>query len=263
MILLTAILRGVHEHAALLRASIGSPGNDHRLGGSEAPPTILSIYLGQALEKIVLDLIHERTENQEPTCQIDIGLSHLPSHTAEPSDRNRTSFFAFTGNKFEFGVVGAFASCAFPVATIHAIVAESLHLILDEIENECAEVKKPEEKFRKALPLLPKHLKRAQPILFSGNGYSEEWKKEAELRGLPNIPKSYQAYATLNDKKTIRVFRGILSEDELHSRYEILIEQYAKTVAIEAHLMIEFYPHPNSPRVACRSRSVGPLRLLL
>lgn len=241
MTLLTAVIRAVHSHAPLLRASIASPGNDHRLGGSEAPPTILSVYLGDALEKLVADLISDRIAEGELPRQIDLGLAHLPRHISDLSDRNRTSFFAFTGNKFEFRAVGSSASCSFPITVLNSIVAESLHLILDEMEPICAKAKGAEQKLKKALPVLRKHLQASQPVIFGGNGYSSEWEKEAEKRGLPNIRKSYHAYESLLNKNTVRVFDGILSEPELHSRYEILVEQYSKTVLIEAKLMIELF----------------------
>lgn len=239
--LLTAILRAVHEHAALLRASIASAGNDHRLGGSEAPPTILSVYLGEALEKVVDDLIHDkRTESLFRT--LDLGLMAIPRHELDASDRNRTSFFAFTGDKFEFRAVGASANCALPIAVINAIVADSLQLILDEIADVVRDQKlEGEALLSAALPVLRKHLKSAQPVLFSGNNYSVEWEKEAASRGLPNIQKSFHAFSQFIEKKSIRVFEGVLSEDELHSRYEVMVEQYAKTVNIEVNLMIEIF----------------------
>ncbi|MBS0625733.1 MAG: glutamine synthetase III [Verrucomicrobia bacterium] len=239
--LLTAVIRAVHHHATLLRATIASPGNDHRLGGSEAPPTILSVYLGESLEKLVSDFIHERIEPEKLPRQIDLGLSHLPRHTTDRSDRNRTSFFAFTGNKFEFRAVGASASCSFPIAALNAIVADSLHQILDEMEKAAASAKGADQKFKLCLPILRMTLLASQPVIFGGNGYSAEWEKEAEKRGLPNIRKSYHAYAAMLDKSTIRALTGVLSEHELHSRYEIQVEQYAKTVQIEANLMIELF----------------------
>ncbi len=239
--LLTAVLRAVHEHAALLRASIASAGNDHRLGGSEAPPTILSVYLGEALQRLVEELLHEK-KGEIKLKSIDLGLMAIPRHEADASDRNRTSFFAFTGNKFEFRAVGASAHCALPISVINAIVADSLQLILDEIADVVKDRKLGgEELFAAALPVLRKHLKAAQPVLFGGNNYSVEWEKEAESRGLPNIRRSFHAFAQFVDRKTIRVFEGILSEEELHSRYEVLVEQYAKTMNIEANLMIELF----------------------
>jgi glutamine synthetase len=239
--LLTATLRAVHEHSALLRASIASAGNDHRLGGAEAPPTILSVYLGEALEKIVEEIINGKKEALTLK-SIDLGLLALPRHDADPSDRNRTSFFAFTGNKFEFRAVGASAHCALPVTVINAIVADSLELILDEISSCIGDEKlSAEDTFEKALPVLQKHLKEAQKVVFSGNNYSALWEKEAEARGLPNIRKSFDAFSQFIQKKSVAVFESILSEMELHSRYEVLIEQYVKTMQIESELMIELF----------------------
>ncbi len=239
--LLTAILRAVHQHAALLRASIASIGNDHRLGGSEAPPTILSVYLGEALEKMIGEILHGKKETFSLR-SIELELFALPRLEADPSDRNRTSFFAFTGNKFEFRAVGASAHCAVPITVINAIVADSLELILDEIDPLITGPKMGQEEiFRAALPSLKKHLKEAQKVVFSGNNYSSEWEQEAQERGLPNISKSYYAFASWIDKKTISVFRGILSEKELHSRYEIFLEQYGKVMQIESALMIEMF----------------------
>jgi len=239
--LLTAILRAVHEHAALLRASIASAGNDHRLGGSEAPPTILSVYLGEALEKVVNDLIHDK-KSESVLRSLDLGLMAIPRHELDVSDRNRTSFFAFTGDKFEFRAVGASANCAMPITVINAIVADSLQLILDEIADAVGDRKlEGEALFASALPVLRKHLKAAEPVLFSGNNYSIEWEQEACARGLPNIQKSFHAFGQFVEKKSIRVFEGILNEDELHSRYEVMVERYAKTMNIEVNLMIEIF----------------------
>ncbi|MBX7067308.1 MAG: glutamine synthetase III [Parachlamydiales bacterium] len=239
--LLTAVMRAVHEHAALLRASIASAGNDHRLGGSEAPPTILSVYLGDALEKIVEEIIHGK-KGEASLRSIDLGLMALPRHEADTSDRNRTSFFAFTGNKFEFRAVGASAHCALPITIINAIVADSLELILDEIHAAVGDRKlSRDEMLEAALPVLRKHLKLSQKVAFSGNNYSAEWEKEAAERGLPNIRRSFHAFSQFVEKKTLSVFEGILSEEELHSRYEIFVEQYCKIMQIEAALMIELF----------------------
>lgn len=239
--LLTAVLRAVHEEAALLRASIGSAGNDRRLGGAEAPPTILSIYLGDELEAIINGMIHEKKE-AVTLHSIDLGLKTIPRYVVDASDRNRTSFFAFTGNKFEFRAVGASATCALPISVINAIVADSLELILDEIANAVGDRKlEGPALFQAALPVLKKHLTQSQSVLFSGNNYSHEWEEEAEKRGLPNIRKSYYAFQEFLDRKAIRAFEEILSEEELKSRYEIMVQQYAKTINIEANLMIELF----------------------
>lgn len=231
LILLTAILRAVHQHSGLLRATVASAGNDYRLGEAEAPPTILSVSLGDSLEKIVERLIQKKIPDKEVLRSIDLGLAHVPECVVDSSDRNRTSFFAFTGNKFEFRAVGAAAHPALPITTINAIVADSLELILDEIGDRVAD----------ALPVLRKHLKAASPVLFGGNGYSLEWEKEAKKRGLPNIRKSFHAFGQFLDKKSLRAFEGILSQKELEARSEILIEQYAKTMNIELNLIIDLF----------------------
>lgn len=239
--LLTAILRAVYEHAALLRASIATPGNDYRLGGSEAPPTILSVFLGDALENLIAEILHGKKEKLTLR-SIDLNLMALPRYDADFSDRNRTSFFAFTGNKFEFRAVGGPAHCAIPITVINAIVADSLELILDEISAAINDRKLSEEElFKTSLPILQKHLLKSQKVIFSGNNYSEDWEKEALERGLPNIRKGFDSLQQFIQKKTISVFEEILSEEELHSRYEILVEQYGKVMQIESEVMIELF----------------------
>lgn len=239
--LLTAILSAVKEGAGLLRASIGSLGNDRRLGGSEAPPTILSIFLGEVLEKIVEGLMHEKKEAISLS-SIDLGLKSIPKCLKDASDRNRTSFFAFTGNKFEFRAVGASASCALPITCINALVADSLELILDEIQDSIGDRDlEGHALFAQALPVLQMHLMASQPVFFSGNNYSSEWAKEAEERGLLNIKNSLIAFSQFLEKKAIRAFEGILSTEELQSRYEVMVQQYAKLLHIETNLMIELF----------------------
>lgn len=237
---LTAVIKAVHEHAALLRATIGSAGNDHRLGGSEAPPTILSIYLGEVLEQEVLSLI-EGKQIERKARKIDLKLPFLPHHLADLSDRNRTSFFAFTGNKFEFRAVGASAHSAHPICVMNAIFADSLELIVSEMRPLLERVEEPKMLFQAALPILKKHLKAALPILFGGDNYSAKWQEEAAQRSLPNIRKSVHAFAELKTKKCHKVFDQILTPEELESRYEIMVEQYVKTLTIEAKVMIEMF----------------------
>lgn len=248
--MVTAVLRAVHRHSALLRASIGSAGNDHRLGGSEAPPSILSVFLGETLEKYIQDVIHNQKVQSPEEHRIDLGIQWIPIHNADPTDRNRTSFFAFTGNKFEFRAVGASASCAFPIFILNAIVADSLNLILDEIKDHLGDKKINKEKlFEESLVVLRKHLKEAIPVVFNGNNYSEEWHLEAEKRGLPNIRNSLKAFSHLINKQSVRVLENILSEREIESRYEILVEQYAKTMNIETNVMIELFQTKILPSV--------------
>ena len=240
LVLLTAILRAVDQHAALLRASIGSAQNDWRIGGFEAPPSILSVYLGEPLENVVQQIIHGRKNTIESKRLIELNLSNiLPIH-ADDADRNRTSFFAFNHNRFEFRAVGASQNVAWPMSILNTIVADSLQLILDEIEDalsrQCGE-----ELLSAALPILRKHLKESENIIFSGDNYTPEWQQEAANRSLPNFSKSFHSFAVLRDPKTRRVFQGVLSTDELNGRQEILYEQYAKVMDIDCQLMIELF----------------------
>lgn len=243
LILITAILDAVHEHSALLRASIGSAANDFRLGGHEAPPAIMSIYLGEDLER-VLDNIEKTGSHTSAARKLsyDLGIPVTPEFTKENTDRNRTSPFAFTGNKFEFRAVGSSASPALPITVLNAIVAESLHKILDEAEASLGG-KAPGKKtvLEAVLPVLRKYLKASKNIRFAGDNYSEAWVKEAKRRGLPIITKSIEAFEALKSDKTIQAFKGILTTQELHSRYEILAQAYSNTVNIEANLMLDMF----------------------
>jgi glutamine synthetase len=245
--LLTSILRAVHEHAGLVRASIATAGNDHRLGVSEAPPSIFSVSLGEVLQKIIQEIIQEKPSSLHTAQKIDIGLEHFPAHDPDSSDRNRTSFFAFTGNKFEFRAVGASASCALPISILNAIVADSLELILDEIEGALKDRK--ECTLEIALPVLRKHLIAASPAFFEGNAYSSEWHGEAEKRGLLNIRRSFHSYDQFLKPKSIRVLDGVMSEKEIACRFKVFVEQYAKTMSIESNLMIEIFQTQILPAV--------------
>lgn len=244
LVLLTAILNGVHKHSALLRASIGSAANDFRLGGHEAPPAIISIYMGESLEK-VLDNIEKLGAHTSSGGRIsyNLGLSASADFTKDNTDRNRTSPFAFTGNKFEFRAVGSSASPAFPITVLNAIVAESLNAIMDEIEGHLGSNSNPSAKVlvEAVVPVLRKYLKHSRPIRFDGDNYSEEWKKEAKKRGLPIIEKAVDAFTALKENSTVKVFEGILTKEELISRYEIFTETYCHTVHIETKLMIEIF----------------------
>lgn len=242
LILITAILNAVHKHSALLRASIGSASNDFRLGGHEAPPAIISIYLGMELEAVLENIeekgSHIRTGTKN---KYDLGLPILPDMAKDNTDRNRTSPFAFTGNKFEFRAVGSSSSPALPVTILNAIVAESLNEILDEIEKklEPKSPPTPQTLIEAVMPVLRKYLKQSRSIRFHGDNYSEEWEKEAKRRGLPNIKKSVYAFESLKEEGTIKVFKDILTAAELESRYEILTERYSHTILIEARLLID------------------------
>jgi glutamine synthetase len=241
LVLLAAILRAVHEHSLLLRCCVASASNDWRLGGAEAPPSILSVDLGKALEECVERILHEHPKGNEVHRVLDLGLLHVVCDDPDQSDRNRTSFFAFTGNKFEFRAVGASQHTAWPICVINAIVSDSLHLILDEIENEIEKNSAQSDLLTASMPVLRKHFKAAQSIFFSGNNYAKEWEEEAQRRNLPNVKKSFHAYSVLRDPKTHRVFNEIYSKEELESRFDILVERYAKEVGIECSLMIDLF----------------------
>lgn len=245
LVLLTTIIHAVYKHAALLRASIGSASNDYRLGAHEAPPAIISVYLGGAIETM-LDNIEthgfHKNDNSKKS-RYDLGILELPDLAKDYTDRNRTSPFAFTGNKFEFRALGSSASAAMPVTVLNAIVAHSLNEILDEIEKNLAEKKsKSQESFIEcALPVIRKYLRVAKGVRFGGDNYSQAWVKEAKKRGLPNLEKSVDAFVAFVAKDTCEVFRGILTTEELQSRYEIYLDHYANTMNIEANLMIDLF----------------------
>ena len=258
LISLAAVLLAVHDHAGLLRASIASLGNEYRLGGSEAPPTILSVYLGEELENLIDHLIHEKESLTKVAREIHLGLSHLPPHVADASDRNRTSFFAFTGNKFEFRAVGSSSHPAFPVTILNAIVADRLNQIVDEMEKEVAgRVLNPKELFYLAIPFLKRYFTDSRAVLFGGNAYTEEWRQEAANRKLPNIPKSFHAFSELLKAKSLLVLQGIFSEDEVKSRYEVMVERYVKSFSIEAHLMIELFRTEILPAALADQKAKG------
>jgi glutamine synthetase len=244
LILITAILNAVYEHSALLRAAIGSAANDYRLGGHEAPPAIISVYLGNDLEG-VLDNIAEKGSHTRTGSNLkyDLGLVVVPELTKDNTDRNRTSPFAFTGNKFEFRAVGSSSSPALPITVLNAIVADSVNRILDEVEENLKNHKKPSkaELVEAVLPVIRKYLKHSKGVRFHGDNYSQAWVQEAKRRGLPNITKSVHAFEALVDKKTVAAFQGILQKNELQSRYEILTDIYINNIKIEAKLMIDMF----------------------
>jgi glutamine synthetase len=233
LVFLMATLKGVYKHAALLRASIASSGNDHRLGANEAPPAIITAFLGGALTR-VLDAIESgnlegaTTEKQV----ISLGVSKLPEVAKDNTDRNRTSPFAFTGNKFEFRAVASSASTATPMATLNAAVGEALSEIADAIETRAKKI----GDFDKAvMEVVREAVIETKPIRFEGNNYSQELVEEAEKRGLPNLHKTPEALAQLKTKQAHDLFVGsrVYREDELESRYHLEVERYIKDLEIE------------------------------
>lgn len=243
LILVTAILHAVHKHAALLRAAVGSASNDYRLGGHEAPPAIISVYLGHEMEQILENIEKKGSYNKTSAKDLyDLGLLVIPDLTKDNTDRNRTSPFAFTGNKFEFRAVGSSANTAFPMTVLNAVVAESINLMMDEIDSQLGAKKTSLEKLTEAaIPVIRKYLKISKPIRFSGDNYSEEWKKEASRRSLPNISKSYKAFEALKSASTVEAFQGILTKQELNSRYEIALETYSHVLNIETKVILDLF----------------------
>lgn len=238
LLVLACIMKAVDTHADLLRQSASDVGNDHRLGANEAPPAIISMFLGEQLDDVVKQLVETgEAAHLIEGGKLETGVSTLPDFEKDATDRNRTSPFAFTGNKFEFRTVGSADSIASPNTTLNAIVAEAFCEAADTLEREMAGGKE----FELAVhDLIKEYMGRHQRIIFNGDGYSEEWVKEAARRGLPNIKSMVEAAGTLTTDKAIRLFEkfGIFTRVELESREEILYETYAKTINIEALTMI-------------------------
>jgi glutamine synthetase len=235
LVFMTAVIRAVYKHADLLRVAIATAANDHRLGANEAPPAIISIFLGDMLTDIVEQIEAGGAKSVKTGGTLKIGADVLPPLPRDPGDRNRTSPFAFTGNKFEFRAVGSSQSIAGPNVVLNSIVAESLDYIATELEKSGKTGDALNAEIQK---LLQSILKECKPVLFNGDNYSEEWHKEAETRGLPNKKNSVDSLPDLISPKAVAMFSkyGVFSERELHSRYEILLENYKKTINIEGNL---------------------------
>lgn len=238
LVFLTAVIRAVDIHAKLLRASIAFAGNDHRLGANEAPPAIISIFLGETLTEIVESIISGKVGNGNKSGKsINLGVSTLPELPRDTSDRNRTSPFAFTGNKFEFRAAGASQSIAFPNTVLNTMVAESIDYIATKIE-ETIKSGKPQNEAVQAV--IKEVLSQHQRIIFNGDNYSEDWHKEAERRGLPNLHNTIEALPALAEPEAKKLFSkyNVLTEEELGSRYNIMLEAYCKTINIEVQLTL-------------------------
>ena len=232
---LCAIIKGIDEYADLLRISASSAGNDHRLGANEAPPAIISIFMGEELQG-VLDALEAGTSYKSESKVFEIGVDALPDFPKDSTDRNRTSPFAFTGNRFEFRMVGSSDNIGCPNSLLNAIVAGELSDIADKMEGI------PADKFDDELKsLLVSIIKDHKRIIFNGNGYSDEWVAEAEKRGLPNFRSTVDCVPHYADPKNIALLEkfGVLSEKEIKARMEVLLENYAKTINIEALTMID------------------------
>ena len=232
LLFLVAVIKAVDDYQELLRMSVASAGNDHRLGANEAPPAIMSVFVGDELEA-VLKSIEDGTDYHDKEKKLmSIGAVVLPHIPKDTTDRNRTSPFAFTGNKFEFRSLGSSASISGPNVVLNTIVAQSLREFADELEKA--------SDFDSALnDLIRREVKAHKRIIFNGNGYGEEWLEEAKKRGLSNIPSTVEAMETYRDPKTIELFKenGVYTETEINARYEIQLENYYKTINIEAQTL--------------------------
>jgi glutamine synthetase len=232
-----AVIRAVAKYPELLRVTVASAGNDHRLGANEAPPAIMSVFLGDQLQDVMDQLEAGALKSTKQGGTMEVGVSVLPKLPRDAGDRNRTSPFAFTGNKFEFRAVGSSFSIAGPNTVLNTIVAESIDFIATKLE---ADVKAGKALNKAIQDLLPGILKESKKVIFNGDGYSEEWHKEAERRGLPNLKSAVDAIPVIVRKDTIELFEKykVLSDKELQSRYAIYSEKYVKEVAIEANMMV-------------------------
>ena len=234
LLMLAAIMRAVDEHAGLLRVSAANPGNDHRLGAHEAPPAIISMFLGDQLTAVVEHIIADNDEAVPAASKMKVGVATLPAIRRDATDRNRTSPFAFTGNKFEFRMVPSSGCIADANTVLNTITADALCAFADELEQA--------EDFDAALhALIRREMKAHQRIIFNGNGYTDEWIAEAARRGLPNMASMVDAIPQLTRRESVALFErhGVYTEKELLARADVSFEQYAKTINIEALTMID------------------------
>lgn len=252
LLFLCSVIKAVDDYQDLLRVSVASAGNDHRLGANEAPPAILSMFLGDQLTGILEAIAEGKPYNGHAAEEMTIGVNVLPHFPKDLTDRNRTSPFAFTGNKFEFRMPGSTFSISGPNVVINTIVAEELCQFADKLEKA--------EDFTKELNhLIKKTVKEHSRIIFNGDGYAEDWQIEAEKRGLLNLKSTPEALPYFVHEKNIKVFEkhGVLSANEVHSRYEILLENYCKTIDIEATTMLDMARKNILPAVLEYTRKIA------
>ncbi len=251
LVFLCAVISAVHKHQDLLRISAASAGNDHRLGANEAPPAIVSMFLGSELTE-VLDAIKADSDYEGTSREtMKVGVSVLPEFPKDSTDRNRTSPFAFTGNKFEFRMLGSKDSIACTNIMLNTIVADELKTFADELE-------KADDFLGAVHDLVKKVLREHEAIIFNGNGYSDEWVEEAEKRGLLNLKTTVDALPYYIKPENIELFKrhGVYSENEMKARYEILMEEYSKVINIEALTMVEMVKKDYSPAISEYQRSL-------
>ncbi|MBQ7837064.1 MAG: glutamine synthetase III [Clostridia bacterium] len=251
LLFLCAVIKAVDNYQDLLRISVASAGNDHRLGAAEAPPAIVSMFLGDELNAILESIENETAYEANETVQMKVGVHVLPRFPKDTTDRNRTSPFAFTGNKFEFRMLGSASSISSSNIVLNTAVAESLKSYADRLENV--------DNFEDALHnLIRKTIKDHKRIIFNGNGYGDEWTKEAERRGLSNLKTTPDALAHMTDEKNVRLFEEhkVFTKAELEARQEIYLENYCKTLNIEARTMIDMVNKDILPAISSYSGEI-------
>lgn len=246
LVFLMAVIKAVDEYADLMRVSATSAGNDHRLGGNEAPPAIVSIFLGDELTAVLESIENDTFFGKQKKVQLDIGAHVLPHFVKDTTDRNRTSPFAFTGNKFEFRMLGSAASVANPNVVLNTAVAEALSQFYTELEGT-----KPEDMEQAVHELIKRAIRKHKKVIFNGNGYTDEWVAEAEKRGLYNLPSTPDCLPQLLADKNVELFtkHHVFTKEELASRYEIKLENYVKTIGIEARTLAEMITKDFLPAV--------------
>ena len=246
LVFLVAVIKAVDEYADLMRVSASGAGNDHRLGANEAPPAIVSIFIGDELTEVLKSIEEDKFFSAHKTIQMDIGAHVLPHFTKDTTDRNRTSPFAFTGNKFEFRMLGSSASVASPNVVLNTAVAEALAQFYKELEGTA-----PEDMETAVHELIKRAIRKHKKVIFNGNGYTDEWIKEAEERGLYNLVSTPDALPQFIADKNIELFtkHSVFTKEEIYSRYEILLENYVKTINIESKTLQEMLTKDFIPAV--------------
>jgi glutamine synthetase len=238
LLFLAATMRAVKHHGGLLRASVATAGNDHRLGANEAPPAIMGVFLGEELAGVIDQIEHGSDATRGLGGTIDFSVSTMPAISKDTTDRNRTSPFAFTGNKFEFRAVGSSQNISWVNTVLNSLVAESIDFVTDQLDEAIKGGLSPKEA---ALKILPAILKDARPVVFNGNNYDEEWHREAERRGLANDRDTPAALKHMVSEKTLALFERykVLNRKEVESRYTVRLENYCKRINIEARVALE------------------------
>ena len=254
LVFLMAVIKAVDEYADVLRISVASAGNDHRLGANEAPPAVVSVFLGDELTEVMKSIENDTYFTSHSAVQMDIGAKVLPHFVKDNTDRNRTSPFAFTGNKFEFRMLGSAASVANPNIILNTAVAEALRQFAQELSGV------PAEEMEHAVhELIKRAIRKHKRVIFNGNGYTDEWIEEAEKRGLYNLKSTPDALPMWIDEKNIKLFTDhkIFTKEEIFSRYEIWLENYSKTINIEANTMAEMVQKDLLPSVMTYTEKIA------